>query len=200
LKFKFFGCTINITLFFMAMLALLLYFDKSGMMLLGIGAIFIHETGHLIMMKALRRMPEEIILQPAGVIIKTKTGLTGYHGDILIALSGCAANGIAAILSSLIYVNNRSIVFLLYSLINTIMALFNLIPVEGLDGGDVLRFLLQKKLSITKADKIVKVISFAFIVIIIIFGIYLVLCKQFNVTILFSGFYLTVLMLLNLRE
>ena len=91
-----FGCKIYISVLFPALLSLILFFDQSGVMLFGVAAVVLHELGHLIVMLLFHLLPDEIVLQPAGIQIKRNMNTLGSGKRLLIAFAGCGANLLVA--------------------------------------------------------------------------------------------------------
>ena len=102
--------------------------------------------------------PKSIRLIPASVQITKGIGKR-YQNDILIALAGPAVN---ILLFGTLYLNYlvfKNQITLIYALINLIVALFNLLPVNGLDGGTVIFSLIAEKTDINRANVILKIIT-----------------------------------------
>ena len=72
MKFKIFGCEIELSLLFSSLICVLLLADKTGLMLLSLSAAAIHEIGHLIAMLIFKIKPEKMKFCAYGIIISKK--------------------------------------------------------------------------------------------------------------------------------
>lgn len=151
------GCTVSVGFFFLAVIAVLLLNDKNGIASSGIAAAALHECAHLITMHAFKCTPHKIRFTAFGIDIqKPYTVGRSYLKDALISLSGPAANLIAACLSYLAC-GLRPYYFFAA---NILFFIFNILPIEPLDGGQALYALLCIKCKPYTAQKIVSAISF----------------------------------------
>ena len=194
---KIFGSKITISFLFTALIALLLLFDKSGIFVLALIAIIIHETGHLLAMKLLKQTPLEIRMMPAGVIITKNKILTSFKDEFIIASGGIILNLYFTIIFVIFYkcqISERF--FLSLAIINIIIAIFNMLPIYGLDGYDMLRILLCRK---NEKAHIMIIISSVTICLILILGIIL-FYKYYNPTLMITALYLIILTILNLKR
>lgn len=168
-------------------------------MLLGLISVVIHELGHFFFMIITKKQPESVSFQLGGIIIKSN-GFSGYNNDFLIAMGGCLFNLIVFSFSSYFYYKTKSEMAMLFSAANLGLFLFNLLPVSGLDGMDLIRIMLLKKYSIEKTNKICNVISILFLIFSLIVVISLTIYKIINPTILISLIYLLILTLINIKN
>ena len=77
MRFKLFGTDIYISFLFASVITLMLLFDKTGLILPLLFAVFMHEIGHLFMMYIRLAAPKRIKLIPASVQI-TKPFIRDY--------------------------------------------------------------------------------------------------------------------------
>ncbi len=191
MRFKLLGTEIYVSFLFTAVIALMLATDKSGLALPTLFAIVCHEMGHLFTMWLLESNPKSIRLIPASVQI-TRPVCKTYKNDIIIALMGPFVN---LLLFLVLYVNygffkNETILY--YSLINLIIALFNLLPVKGLDGGTVLFSIVAKKGDLNRASLTVKIVSIILGALSLIVAITLALRGKINVSAFIVAVYIFV--------
>lgn len=168
-------------------------------MLLGLISVVIHELGHLIFMIITKKQPESVSFQLGGIIIKSN-GFSGYNNDFLIAMGGCLFNLIVFSFSSYFYYKTKSEMAMLFSAANLGLFLFNLLPVSGLDGMDLIKLKLLKKFSIEKTNKICNIISISFLLTSLFVAIVLTYFKSINPTILISLIYLIILTLISIKK
>lgn len=199
MEFRLGRCLIAISPLFVCFLCIILLVDRTGIMLLGLISVVIHELGHLIFMIITKKQPESVSFQLGGIIIKSN-GFSGYNNDFLIAMGGCLFNLIAFSFSSYFYYKTKSEMAMLFSAANLGLFLFNLLPVSGLDGMDLIKLKLLKKFSIEKTNKICNIISISFLLTSLFVAIVLTYFKSINPTILISLIYLTILTLISIKK
>jgi stage IV sporulation protein FB len=188
------NCHITISFYFVAMLTILLLEDQSGTAFIGILAATLHETGHLVTMRAFGVKPSQIRFNPFGIdIIKSCCADHSYQHDALISLAGPGANAVAALLMCT-FQNPATTCFIL---VNLIIALFNLLPIEPLDGGQALYSILCIKFSADQSAKIVAVISFLVVTPLAVFGFLILFHSPGNFSLLLACGYLIVLLVLK---
>ena len=199
MEFRLGRCLVAISPLFVCFLCIILLVDRTGIMLLGLISVVIHELGHLIFMIITKKQPESVSFQLGGIIIKSN-GFSGYNNDFLIAMGGCLFNLIAFSFSSYFYYKTKSEMAMLFSAGNLGLFLFNLLPVSGLDGMDLIKLKLLKKFSIEKTNKICNIISISFLLTSLFVAIVLTYFKSINPTILISLIYLIILTLISIKK
>lgn len=124
--------------------------------------ILLHEFGHAIAIKALGYGPSTIILQGlGGVTINATRGESSPNHSIIISLAGPAVSLLLCVLSYAglhVYqgtmggTNALLIYFLgLNALVNLVWTIFNMLPINPLDGGHVVLHALRKFFPVRKA-------------------------------------------------
>ena len=199
MEFRLGRCLIAISPLCVCFLCIILLVDRTGIILLGLISVVIHELGHLIFMIITKKQPESVSFQLGGIIIKSN-GFSGYNNDFLIAMGGCLFNLIAFSFSSYFYYKTKSEMAMLFSAANLGLFLFNLLPVSGLDGMDLIKLKLLKKFSIEKTNKICNIISISFLLTSLFVAIVLTYFKSINPTILISLIYLIILTLISIKK
>lgn len=193
------GCHVSITPFFAVMLCLILLLDSTGIMLFGLIAVAIHETGHLIFMAITKKHLETVVFQLGGIIIKS-SGFSDYNREFLVALGGCLFNFIAFSVLMLLYYINQSQVLLIFAAANLGLMIFNILPVNGLDGMDLIKLSFLKKYSPEKAIKLCNIISTLFLVTCLLASVCAVLYLGLNPTIIIALLYLLILTLISIKQ
>ncbi len=193
---KLFKTELKITVPFAFLIALLLLFDKTGMMSVSVIAVALHELGHLIALYLLKQPPKSITLCIIGVNIKHNFLFEKPAYEAVVASAGPLANLITSLLL---------VPFISYSFPAALCAAgiviggFNLLPLSELDGGDILKSLLLIKFSLNQVNIITKTVNITVIVFISIIGVYLLFSPSKNPTMLIAAVYLAVYMLIKRR-
>lgn len=196
MKFKLLGTEIYISFLFAAVVTLMLATDRTGMILPTLFAVIMHEIGHLFAMWVLDCTPKRIKLIPASVQI-TSPFTKRYKNDVIIALCGPLVNLILFLTLYFNYLAFKNQLTLCYALLNLIIFSFNSLPVNGLDGGTLLKALLSKYYGPDKATVSVKIITIVVSASIITVAVVLAIKKSLNISLFVIGIYLFIMSLLN---
>ena len=170
MKVKFFGTEVYISFLFCAVLCFMLCIDRTGLVIPTLFAVFIHESGHMLAMWATDCQPKAIRLIPTSVQI-----VRGFSpkkcGD-----------------------SRQSLVF---ATLNLVIAVFNLMPVSGLDGGTLLTLLLSRFTDIYKAERTVRIITAVFAFSVFLLGVYFWASGTLNISVFITAIYLAVCCLIK---
>lgn len=196
MKFKLLGTEIYISFLFAAVVTLMLATDRTGMILPTLFAVIMHEIGHLFAMWVLDCTPKRIKLIPASVQI-TSPFTKRYKNDVIIALCGPLVNLILFLTLYFNYLAFKNQLTLCYALLNLIIFSFNSLPVNGLDGGTLLKALLSKHYGPDKATVSVKIITIVVSASVITVAVVLAIKKSLNISLFVIGIYLFIMSLLN---
>lgn len=196
MKLKFFGIEIYISFLFCAVLCLMLAIDRTGLIIPTLFAVFIHESGHMLAMWAADCQPRAIRLIPTSVQI-----VRGFSpkrcGEFAITVCGPAANLVifgVLIANYYIFKSEQSLSF---AILNLVIAVFNLLPVSGLDGGTLLTLAIAHFTDIYRAERIVRIITAAFAFITFLLGVYLWVSGTVNISVFIVAVYLGVCSLIK---
>lgn len=153
MSFRIKGCRVTLSYYFFAMAAALVFFCHDGLFLCGLAAAAFHELGHIIAILLCRDAVIKDISIGALGIRMTASGGTDRP---MIMLAGVAAN----LLLSL-----ASLPFIRYSWggallgANICLAACNILPIEPLDGGVLMRWMAERHLSPEAAERTVLAVS-----------------------------------------
>lgn len=189
MRFRLLGTDIYVSFLFAALIALMLACDKTGLALPTLFSVFMHEIGHLFAMWVLDCAPKSIRLIPASVQI-TKSVSNLYRNDIIVALAGPVVN---LVLFGTLYFNYlafKNQITLIYALLNLIVAVFNLLPVTGLDGGTVLFSLIAKKGDLNRAMLTLRIITAVLAVAVFVLAVTLTVRGKVNLSLYIIAVYL----------
>ena len=192
------GCRVEVGFWFAAGTAFLLLGDPAGIGIIGYLAAVIHESGHLMVMKALGVPAVCVRCGLFGLeILEEKRCRKSYWADMLIALAGPLANGVAFLLLLPVQYVTASPFAMGFLSANGIMAIFHLLPVEPLDGGQALYAGFCRRMPPARAEKICRGISFLTLLPLGILGFSVLLYSRYNFSLLLVSLYLLLLMLLK---
>ena len=192
MEFKFLGTKIYISFLFAALVCFMIALDRTKLILPLIGGTVIHEGAHLLCMWAIGCQPKAVRLIPTSVQIVRNVTFKKY-GEELIAAAGPLAN----ILTFLVFLADYSFChsegILKIALITLCIALFNLLPVWGLDGGTLIACLITRfSRDPYKGQRVVRIITLIFGV--FFFGAGVFLCIRGNVNLSFFAIALYLIM------
>lgn len=191
-------CRVEINFLFVAVITFLFLIDRSAVAGLGIVATAIHECGHIICMYLFSVPPTKVKCNPFGIDIIENTGNKRSYGkDALIALAGSGANLLAGTAFFLLHILFLDGYLYTFCVVNCALAVFNLLPIEPLDGGQAFYCLLCIKHSATDAEKAVEFISFLFLLPLALLGFMILLQSRYNFSLLLVSCYLMMLLLLK---
>lgn len=147
MAFKLRGVDIRLDFTFAAVLCILLIAFPLTAVLCVLAAVLLHELGHLLCAALFRVTPDAVVLSGRGVGITMNLDCLSGRRRFLVALSGPAVNlllgGVTALLG-----------FRTWAAIQAAIGIFNLIPIPGLDGGDLLQIPLERRLGGSTAEKV----------------------------------------------
>ena len=195
LEFRIGNCRIQISCLFFAFCAFLLIVDQSGLAFLGLLASLAHELGHLCAMQRYRCTPCAICLGTFGMRIEypPQTRI-GYRAAASISFAGPAVNILTAGLLFYTTENMPAVA------VHLVVGIFNLLPIEVLDGGECLRNLLLLHLPPDKVKRIVTVTSVVFIAAVTVLGAWVLYISGYNFSLLVLSGYLIFLLFLKKKD
>lgn len=200
ISFRVFGCIIELRFLFVALVTLAVLLDTSSYMRSTLLAAAVHECGHLLVLAGYHALPRKISFGILNVdIIDAKKESSGYKRDIAVLLAGAGMNLLAGglLLGASCLFKSQSMLFYAYA--NLLTGFFNLLPIEPLDGGQIVYAVLCQKLPEEKANGWVEVISFVALTPVAAAGFLLLLRSPYNFSLLLTSCYLMAALLLKRR-
>lgn len=178
---------LKIDISFFGILSLVILFLLNGKYAFGnmMFCAFVHELGHFCALAICKVKPEVISLGFLNFNIKYNKLKTTYKADIFISSAGIIFNLFLSVIA--FSIGNKDVAFT-----SIVLAIINLLPLRGLDGGNILHGLLSlsgdKELNFKKTQKINdagimlyrKVFTPVFLCVVAIL-------TDFNVSVTFSG-------------
>ena len=173
-KTKYFN--IEISFYFLVIIAFILTTDKTYITIYFFISILIHELGHLVAILYYKIKISKISFKIYGINIEIDHSryLANYK-DILILSSGSLANFLVAI-----YFKYNNFIILYF--INIFLGIFNLIPIESLDGGKILNIILFLLFPMKVAHNISVFISIFFIAVFSVLDFFFIIHGNLNIT------------------
>lgn len=196
MKFRLFDIDFEITFLFTALIAFIISLNSPFNVIITVFSSLLHETGHLMAMSLLGNKPQCVRFEITGMNIKRQPSMKiSTKNELLIALGGPIANALIFLLSCIFLCFSENEKICIIAGVNLILMTFNLLPVKRLDGGMALYFLLSRKFNIDFCEKILKITSIFFIILIYIWGIYVFVSTNYNISVLIIAIFLTLSML-----
>ncbi len=117
---------------FLLLLTLLLTVDKSGTALLCLLASFLHEGGHIAALLMMGRPPKEVAIGACGIRLVPHPYPLNAKRQATVLLAGPLVNLVLAGILAVLRCAPTAVTA------HAVLGIFNLLPIEALDGGQVL--------------------------------------------------------------
>ena len=193
--FNVFGVKVEITFWFVALITFIFSLNAPSNVLVTVFSSILHETGHLLIMTSVGNKPQAIRFEITGMnIIRQQDFQISTKNEVLIALGGPFINLICFLISVVILCICENKNILTFGCINLILMTFNLLPINKLDGGLALYYILSQKFDNLTCTKILKITSVFFIALIYIWGIYAFVSSKYNISLIIIAIFLTLSM------
>lgn len=137
--------------------------------------IIVHELGHYISAKLLKFNVTKIIIYPYGGLTQIKDLINrSINEELLIATSGIIMQTIFYLILLCLNKSNviRDYTMNIYTIYNSEIIFFNLLPIHPLDGSKIVNLILSKHLNYNLSNHLTIIISIITIIIILILNIY----------------------------
>ena len=191
IQIRMFGCKVELSFLFVAVTACSVLLDHTGCVIHTLLASFFHECGHLAAMGFLGGAAKKVAFGIFHIDIQDNRRVKrGYYQDIFILLAGPIVNLVLCLLLLIGFGVFHQQIFLFAASTNLLIGFFNLLPVESLDGGQILYAVLCKRKSLEQAQKWVQIISFLVLLPIACLGFFILLRSKYNFSLLLASCYL----------
>ena len=185
MRFRLFSVDFYFPFLVVALMSTVMILDTTFKVCACLVSAIIHETGHLIAMCLFSIKPKSITLKAFDIVIDADIS-NSFWSDLTVTLSGPLFN----LLFSLAFFP----VSKLLSLANICIGIFNLLPIQTFDGGHALTLLLCSRFSAHTSEKIIKVITFLFLVPFFFVGIMVLFYSKYNNSLLLISLYLVAIL------
>lgn len=162
--------------------------DSKGVIVYGFISALLHELGHLVCMRILgcRTKVIDFGFLNANIV----SNQIEDKKSVLILFGGCLVNFLIAVLFGILFMQNNIEIFKIIAWQNIGLGVFNLLPIASLDGGQIFYIFLKMKFSESVSLKIINVVSFVFLIPILIFGFYVLINSKYNFSLILLSLYL----------
>lgn len=199
ITFYFLKIQFGVSVGFAGLICLMLYIDRSGLLIPSILATLIHEAGHVFCLMIFKSDIKKIHLKIGAVGVMGNFYLSPKN-EILMTLAGPISNILFFAVFLFLYNFEKTIWILNFSLINLVLGVFNLLPIMGLDGGSIVYLLLCFCKSKTFAKKISLVLSLVTIFVLCALGTNIFIKTKNNPTLILLSLYLFLGVLLSKKQ
>ncbi|MBQ7968477.1 MAG: hypothetical protein IJ292_01460 [Clostridia bacterium] len=165
----------------------ILFFDVSILPFIPFFAAILHEAGHIAVMKICKVKIKEIKILPFGIDIKKENKITSYKTDIAVSSAGIAVNILLLLLCTLLPKTPETILF---ASSNVLLIFINILPINSLDGGQMLEKLLEYKYDPQIANKVTATTSLVCITLLGSVAIWVLFKTSYNFSLLLMCIYL----------
>lgn len=177
-------------------ITLMLLLCKEDTIIISLLSSMLHEVGHLYFMHLFYQRVYCVTFGAFGVRIDRQLSSSlSYKKETVIALGGILVNFIIAFGGAIYYYLTGDIFSLKLSIVNIIIALFNMIPVDTLDMGRVLRYTLLVTIDEGRCERILNIISLLSVNLIACMCLLYSLFVGFNLSLIIVTIYLYVITL-----
>lgn len=198
MTFSIFGIKIEISFLFICLISSFVIIESSNLLVWGLSSALLHELGHILVMILVGHKPSKITFNVFDIDIKDNSrNNRDYKEDIFILLGGPTANFLIVAVLWVLYVNCKNEDILILITENLFLGIFNIMPIESLDGGQILYIYLSNKLQQDKALMVLELISFLVLLPLAAIGFYILLVSKYNYSLLLLSCYLMGIILIK---
>ncbi len=191
LRFRIRGTTVCLSVWFFACLSVWTIMGSSKVACTVL-FLFAHEAGHLAAMLARGNQPAQITVVAGRFEIQPGTELVRRKDEYLILSAGCMVNFALALIFWTLQKPE-------FCFSNLALGCFNALPAGDLDGGKILRLVLESKTPARKAAILHGTVSFAISIMVMCVGFLVLLRNTLNPTVFLVGIYIFIASIKNIR-
>lgn len=167
---------------FAVMLFLSLFISHSYFAVCVLLAVVFHELGHILAANHLKINLSEFKIDIFGASLSPASNDFSYKDEIFLCICGPLSNFLTSLLILPLWQILKHESLLYFVLASQTLALLNLLPIRGFDGGRIFYALLCLMTDTYVADRILYVISFICILTLWIISVYLLLIARSNLS------------------
>ena len=183
---------VSVSPWLLVLIALFFAIDKSIYAPLVVLCALLHEMGHLAALRDCGVEVERVCFHPFGIEMRAPgMAYLPYRDELCIAAAGPLANFLAALCTlALVALVGPFDGALFFTVCNLALALLNLMPVVGLDGGRMLSALLFPLLGLPRGEAVLQIVSGIASAAILAAGLMLLYATRYNFSLALIGCYL----------
>lgn len=188
LEFRFKNIIIAFDFSFFATVSLLILLSGNNYAVLGLAACLWHEFGHFVAMNISSVQIKRLVFYGAGIKIipDKRMDFTSFGTQLLILVSGSAFNFAAALIFSFCSSSAAG----LFAAINAVIGVFNLLPLQRLDGGKIIIVIIYRLCGFQQACLLERYLKWLNVMLIIIVLTAFAAAGQGNITLYITLCYL----------
>lgn len=151
----------------------------------------VHELGHLIMICIYcKSLPEYITINLFEFQIKSDLKLCSIKSEVIITVSGVAANLVLSLFSYAVYFIFVCETALQISISSMVLGMINIMPLESFDGGQLLKIVLNNYVGEKRACLVTNILNIIAIFPLVFLGVTVLFITRYNFSVLFIALYL----------
>ena len=149
--FNFLNVKFKISFLFLFLISWFFLYDVGNVAFICFISSLFHELSHILVLNILSAKIETVSFNVTGISIKKDEDLT-FLKEFFVLISGCLGNLVLILFS--LHFKLKIVLF-----VNVLILIFNLLPIEKLDGGQILKLFLEEFLNFNLSYKIFNFIS-----------------------------------------
>ena len=167
---------------FAIMLFLSLVISHSIFAICVLAAVILHECGHILAAKCLRINLSECKIDIFGASLSPESNDFSYKDEIILCICGPLSNFFTSLIALPFLLSSNHEALLYFILASLSLAILNLLPIKGFDGGRICQAILCLITDPNFANTVISVISFICIFILWLISVYLLLITRSNLS------------------
>lgn len=189
-------CGIRLNLLVPIGLLFLLMLNGAWATAIMLFAATVHEAAHILCANAVGAPIVRFDIEPWGGRL-LYGGMTSYRQELAISSAGIAANLLTAAFGLISPFGVYGRLFFYSSLC---YATVNLIPMKGLDGGEIMRCLVSMQSKTTDTENAERIVNMLSLIFILVLGAMLCIASGFNLSVVFLCLYSVVITVCDLAK
>ena len=177
----------------MALLTLVAITDKTFFAVYGFALIMIHELGHILASIILKMRIREINFGIANIDISKPQDYDTrkFSEKVILILGGPIFNFLVFMIFLVMYLRTKNLNYLYIALQSVGIAVLNMLPIESLDGGELLALFIEKHSRyFGSCEKIFNLVSWICLFLLAIFWFFIIIKFRYGFSVILLILYL----------